>query len=128
LRAARARAKLLPMRRTLPLLLLALAGCKAHMMETRGDKIQLFGAPEKPGKGGVIRYLANGPAAFRNGRKADAEKQMRRFCSGAYTVTAEGPRSKFGSKMPTTAKVTLELDEWWYVAFDCVEGAADAKP
>lgn len=113
------------MKRTAPLLLaLVLAGCKAHMLETRGDTVQLFGGPEKPGKGGVIRYLSNGPAAFKKARKADAERQMERFCSGAYTVTAEGPRSKFGAKMPTGPKVSFEMDEYWYVAFDCAEGAA----
>lgn len=113
----------------IPLLLaLVLAGCKAHMLETRGDTVRLFGSPEKPGKGGVIRYLANGPAAFKNARKADAERQMRRFCGGAYTVTAEGPRSKFGSKMPIGGKASFEMDEYWYVAFDCAEGAASAKP
>lgn len=109
------------MKSTLPLLLAVafLAGCKAHMLETRGDKLQLFKTgQEKPGKGGVIRFLANGPAAFKKARRADAESQMKRFC-GEYVVTAEGPRSKFGASMPVGAKASFELDEYWYIAFDC---------
>jgi hypothetical protein len=113
------------MKRTLPLLLVLLvAACKAHMLETRGDKIQLFNLGKtQPGRGGVIRYLSTGPAAFKKARKADAAKQMRAFCSGDYAVTAEGPRSKFGAKMPIGPKASFEVDEYWYVAFDCA-----AKP
>lgn len=105
----------------LPLLLAAaVAGCKAHMMETRGDKIQLLKlGSEKPGRGGVIRYLITGPAAFKKARGADAAKQMRAFCSGDYAVTAEGPRSKFGAAMPVGPKASFETGEYWYVAFDC---------
>lgn len=96
------------------------AGCKAHMMETRGDTIQLFKlGTQKPGRGGVIRYLVTGPAFFQKARRADAEDQMRKFCSGAYTITAEGPRSKFGAAMPIGGKVSFEVDEYRYVAFDC---------
>lgn len=98
----------------------AASGCVAHMVETHGDKIQLFKTgQEKPGRGGVIRYLSNGPAAFGKARRADAEKQMRNFCSGDYTITAEGPRSKFGASMPIGNKATFELDEYRYVAFEC---------
>lgn len=109
------------MKRTIALLLLASlgAGCKAHMLETRGDTIQLLKiGSEKPGRGGVIRYLVTGPAAFKKARSADADKQMRRFCSGDYAVTAQGPRSKLGAAMPVP-KVSFEVDEYWYVAFDC---------
>lgn len=107
-----------------PILLLFMAafgsGCVAHMMETHGDKVHLFKTgQEKPGRGGVIRYLSNGLSAMKRARRADAEKQMRSFCSGEYTITAEGPRSKFGAKMPIGGKVSVELDEYWYVAFEC---------
>lgn len=114
------------MKRTSFLLLLvaSFAGCNAHMMETRGDKIQLLKTgSEKPGRGGVIRYLVTGPAAFKKARSADADKQMRRFCSGDYAVAAEGPRSKFGAAMPIGAKASFEVDEYWYVAFDCAPNA-----
>lgn len=114
------------MKRTLLLLSLAVlaAGCKAHMMETRGDSIQLLRlGQEKPGRGGVIRYLVTGPAAFQRARRADAESQMKRFCAGAYTVTAEGPRSKFGAAMPIGSKASFEVDEYRYVAFDCAAPA-----
>lgn len=109
--------------KTIALVVLAasLAGCKAHMLETYGDKVQLFtiGQP-KPGKGGFLRYLRNGPKAWSAARRADAEKQMRAFCVGPYTITAEGPRSQFGAKMPTTpGKVTVEMDEYQYLAFEC---------
>lgn len=120
-------ANLVPMKRILVLALLAAftAGCKAHMMETRGDKIQLLktGA-EKPGRGGVIRYLVTGPAAFKKARSADADAQMRKFCSGGYAVSAEGPRSKFGAAMPIGPKVSFETGEYWYVAFDCAPPAS----
>lgn len=115
-------ANLVPMKRTIFLALLAAvaAGCKAHMLETRGDKIQLLRTvAEKPGRGGVIRYLVTGPAAFKKARSADADAQMRKFCSGGYSVSAEGPRSKFGAAMPIGGKVSFEMDEYWYVAFDC---------
>lgn len=107
------------MKRMIGLLLLAAlgSGCAAHMLETHGDAVQLFG--EKPRRGGTIRYLSNGPAAFKRARRADAEKQMRKFCSGGYTVTAEGPRSKFGAAMPVASKVSFEMDEYWYASFDC---------
>lgn len=95
------------------------------MLETRGDKIQLLKTgSEKPGRGGVIRYLVTGPAAFKKARSEDADKQMRGFCSGDYAVSAEGPRSKFGAAMPIGAKVSFEVDEYWYVAFDCAPPAS----
>lgn len=98
------------------------AGCKAHMMETHGDKIQLLKTgQEKSGRGGVLRYLKNGPAAFKSARRSDAESQMKKFCSGAYTITAEGPRSKVGASMPIGGKVSIEFDEYQYVAFQCAE-------
>ncbi len=115
-------ANLEPMKRTIVLLFIAAlcSGCKAHMMETRGDKIQLLKTGgEKPGRGGVIRYLVTGPAAFKKARSSDADQQMRRFCSGDYAVSAEGPRSKFGAAMPIGAKASFEVGEYWYVAFDC---------
>lgn len=102
----------------------SVSGCVAHMIETHGDKIQLFKTgQEKPGRGGVIRYLPNGPKSWSSARRADAEKQMAKFCSGPYSVTAEGPRSKFGAAMPIGDKVTFEMDEYWYVAFECAEAA-----
>ena len=110
------------LRQTLTLLLSATlgSGCVAHMMETHGDQIQLFRTgQEKPGRGGVIRYLNTGLGAFKRARRADAEKQMRAFCPSGYTITAEGPRSKFGSSMPIGNKVSFEMDEYWYVAFEC---------
>lgn len=109
-------------RLSLALFVAAGSGCAAHMMETHGDKVQLFKTGrEKPGKGGVIRYLSNGPGAIKRARRADAEKQMRTFCAGDYAITAEGPRSKFGAAMPIGNKVSLEVDQYWYVAFECVE-------
>ena len=96
------------------------SGCVAHMLETHGDSIQLFKTgQEKPGRGGVLRYLSNGPGAFQRARRADAQKQMNKFCSGAYTITKEGPRSKFGAAMPIGGKVSFELDEYHYIAFEC---------
>lgn len=97
------------------------AGCKAHMLETRGDKVMLLAPKDaKPGKGGVIRYLQTGPKSFQAARKSDAEAQMRRFCGGEYRVSAEGPRSKLGASVPV--KSSFEMDEYWYVVFDCAEG------
>jgi len=116
------------MKRTILLFLAAAlaSGCVAHMMETHGDKVQLFKTGlEKPGRGGVLRYLNTGLESFRKARRADAEKQMRGFCSGDYTVTAEGPRSKFGAAMPIGNKASFEVDEYRYVAFEC---AAPASP
>jgi hypothetical protein len=89
------------------------------MLRTHGDTLQLFTKSEKPGRGGVIRYLRTGPRAFKEARQRDADKQMKAFCSGDYTVAAEGPRSKFGASMPIPGKGTFEVDEYWYVAFEC---------
>jgi hypothetical protein len=95
-------------------------GCAAHMMETRGDKIALFKSPnEKPGKGGVIRYLNTGFDSWKKARRADAERQMEHFCGGPYTITADGPRSKFGASMPIGSSVSFEVDQNTYIAFDC---------
>ncbi|UPT74814.1 MAG: hypothetical protein M0D55_03595 [Elusimicrobiota bacterium] len=108
------------MKRILPLAAAALlAGCRAHMLETHGDAVKLFdiGQP-KAEKGGFIRYLSTGPKSFRTARRADAEKQMRRFCGGEFAVLEEGPRSKFGARAPIPA-AALEMDEYWYVAFGC---------
>ena len=44
---------------------------------------------------------------------------MRKFCSGDYKINAEGPRSKFGASMPIGDKVSFEVDQYWYVDFDC---------
>lgn len=101
-------------------LLLLLAGCQAHMMETHGDTITLFKAPDaKPGKGGVIRYLNTGLHSWRDARRRDAENQMKHFCGGAYHITAEGPRSQFGAAMPIGDSVSVEVDQYTYIAFDC---------
>ena len=102
------------------ILALVLGGCQAHMMETHGDKIVLF-SPQgrQPGRGGVVRYLNTGFHSWRNARRNDALKQMSGFCRGAYDVTAEGPRSKFGADMPIGDKVSFEADEYWYMRFEC---------
>jgi hypothetical protein len=96
------------------------SGCMAHMMETHGDKIQLIKTgQEKTGRGGVIRYLNTGLGSLKRARRADADKQMLAFCSGNYTITAEGPRSKFGAAMPIGDKVSFEVDQYTHVAFEC---------
>jgi hypothetical protein len=98
------------------------AGCTAHMMETHGDTIQLFKTgQEKPGKGGVIRYLNTGMESWRKARRRDAEQQMKSFCKGPYQITAEGPRSKFGAEMPIGQKASVEFDEYNYLRFQCKE-------
>jgi hypothetical protein len=95
-------------------------GCRANMMETHGDTIQLFKTgQEKPGRGGVVRYLNTGMDSWRKARRTDAEKQMQQFCKGPYTITAEGPRSKFGAAMPIGNHSSLEVDQYTYVAFEC---------
>lgn len=107
------------MRHALLLAAILAAGCQAHMIEKRGESPRLTGdGLSHDPKGGVIRWLANGPAFLKNGRRADAEKQMRAYCGGDFTITAEGPRSKFGASMPIV-KGGLEMDEWWYAAFEC---------
>lgn len=104
----------------LAVLAVVASGCAAHMMETHGDKVQLFdiGQPKRE-RGGTIRYLNTGLQAMRKARRDDAEKQMKSFCSGDYTIKAEGPRSEFGAAMPIGAKATVEFDEYRYVAFEC---------
>jgi hypothetical protein len=114
----------MPMKNIIGCLLLAVLclGCTAHMMETHGDKIQLFATgQEKPGRGGVIRYLNTGLPSWRQSRRADAEKQMQHFCSGSYRITAEGPRSKFGSAMPIGSSASLEVDQYTYITFECTK-------
>lgn len=111
-----------PSRWPIVLVLAALAaGCKAHMLETHGDRVQLLRTgQEKPGRGGALRYLVTGPGSFKKARRADAERQMKKFCApAAYTITAEGPRSKFGASMPIGRKASFEVGEYWYVAFEC---------
>ena len=92
-------------------------GCKAHMVETQGEHIQLLG--KRPDKGGVIRYLNTGMESWKQARRADAEKQMGAFCGGPYKITDEGPRSQFGSEMPIGKTVTLEVDQYTYLRFKC---------
>ena len=104
------------------LLAVLCTGCVAHMMETHGDKISLFAsAKDKQGKGGVIRYLNTGLASWRQARREDALKQMQKFCAGPYTITAEGPRSKFGASMPIGSSVSFEVDQYTYLAFECTK-------
>ncbi len=101
---------------------LLLSGCSAQMMETRGGHVSLFKAPgEKPGKGGVVRYLNTGMDSWKKARRSNAEKQMQQFCGGPYNITAEGPRSKFGASMPIGKSASLEVDQYTYVAFDCLK-------
>ena len=110
------------MRKLIPLCLLAVLfiGCQAHMMETHGDQITLLKLPNaKLGKGGVIRYLNTGLSSWRQARRKDAESQMQHFCGGPYTITAEGPRSKFGAAMPVGNSVSFEVDQYTYVSFEC---------
>jgi len=100
-------------------------GCAAHMMETHGDTIQLLHAPgEKPGKGGVVRYLNTGMESWKQARRKDAEKQMQSFCKGPYAITAEGPRSQFGAAMPIGNSVSFEVDQYTYLSFECVKQSA----
>ncbi len=95
-------------------------GCAAHMMETHGDTIHLLASPsEKPGKGGVVRYLNTGFDSWKKARRADAEKQMQNFCAGPYKIIAEGPRSKFGAAMPIGNSISVEVDQYTYVSFEC---------
>jgi hypothetical protein len=97
-----------------------LSGCAADMVEKHGDAIHLLKLPgDKPGKGGVIRYLNGGMTAWKQARRANAEKQMQEFCKGPYTITAEGPRSKFGAEMPIGKSVSLEVDQYTYIRFEC---------
>jgi hypothetical protein len=99
-------------------------GCRAHMMETHGDSVSIFAiGKEKPARGGVIRYLNTGATSWRSARRKDAEKQMRQFCKGGYTIKEEGPRSKFGSSMPIGKSVAFEVDEYWYVSFECASSS-----
>ena len=101
-----------------------MTGCVAHMMETHGDTVHLFASSKTPKtKGGVIRYLNTGLTSFKEARRKDAEKQMQKFCGGPYKITREGPRSQFGADMPIGKSVSLEVDEYTYVAFEC-EGPA----
>lgn len=103
-----------------PLLAILFTGCAAHMMETHGDTVHLFAAPrEKPGRGGVIRYLNTGLGAWRRARRSDADKQIRQFCSGPSRIIAEGPRSQFGAEMPIGKSVSFEVDQYWYLSFEC---------
>lgn len=114
------------MKKTLGLLIVLslLSACKAHMIETRGASPQLtLKGLVNPPKGGAVRYLKNGLASMRNARRADAEKQMRAYCGGDYTISDEGPRSKLGAKAPIP-KGGLEMDEYWYILFDCPPSAA----
>ncbi len=90
------------------------------MMETHGDTLQIFKTgQEKPGKGGVIRYLNTGKKSWANARRKDADKQMQKFCGGTYRIVEEGPRSKFGADMPIGKSVSMEVDEYTYVRFVC---------
>jgi hypothetical protein len=99
---------------------LALCGCTAEMVEKHGDSIQLLSHdPTHPPKGGVMKYLNTGKDSWRKARRADAEKQMERYCAGPYKITAEGPRSKFGSAMPIGNSVSVEVDQYTYIAFEC---------
>lgn len=97
---------------------LLLGGCQAHMMETHGDAVSLLPTGDKT-RGGVIRYLNTGLASWRTARRKDAENQMKRFCSGHYRITAEGPRSQLGAAMPIGYSVSVEVDQYTYVAFEC---------
>ena len=102
------------------ILVACLSGCVAHMVEKHGDSIQLIKlGNERPGKGGVIRYLNGGLKSWRSARRSDAERQMKAFCSGPYRIVEEGPRSKFGADMPIGNSVSVEFDEYTYVRFDC---------
>jgi hypothetical protein len=96
------------------------SGCRAHMMETHGNEVRLFKTGlEKPGRGGVIRFLNTGLDAWKKARRKDAGKQMAAYCGGPYTITAEGPRSQFGAAMPIGPGVSLEVDQYTYIAFEC---------
>lgn len=96
------------------------AGCKAHMIETHGENLQLSRAGlQRPDKGGALKYLVTGPKSFREARRADAQKTMRRYCGGEYKIKAEGPRSQVGTAVPIGDKSSLDVGQFWYVAFDC---------
>ena len=94
-------------------------GCVAQMVETKGQDIQLFKPKDQQTRGGVVRYLNTGLTTWKKMRRSDAEKQMQKFCEGAYRIVEEGPRSKFGASMPIGKGVTFETDEYTYVRFEC---------
>jgi hypothetical protein len=98
-----------------------LAGCKAEMMEKRGDAMALFPSPtERPGRGGIIRYNNHGAQSWRDARRKDALKQMETFCQGDYTIVAEGPRSQF----KLVSGIGFDpLDPNRYIEFDCAKPA-----
>jgi hypothetical protein len=118
------------MKKTIGLIILAVfcTGCAAEMMEKHGDTITIFKTGhEKPGRGGVVRYLNTGFDSWKRARRGNAEKQMQQFCAGAYAITAEGPRSKFGASMPIGNSVSFEVDQYWYVAFECAKPPAQVQ-
>lgn len=98
------------------------AGCKAHMIETHGANLQLArrGLVQPP-KGGAIKYLVTGSESMKKARKADAEKQMRSYCGGDYTVSAEGSRKEVGNAVPVGDKSSLDVGQFHYIAFECAK-------
>jgi hypothetical protein len=62
---------------------------------------------------GTIKYLNQGAGAVIDARREDAYKQMFTACNGKYNIVSEGPRTEGG-----------DLDEYWYIRFECAGASA----
>ena len=86
-------------------------GCTAHMMETHGDTIQLFKTgQEKPGHGGVIRYLNTGLESL--GKTRDVLTPRSKWSTSVVGPTKSRPKGREASSAPRCQSATALLLKW----------------
>jgi hypothetical protein len=106
------------MKALLAAMVISLTGCSAQMVQTRGIEKSQY-APVNEGKGGTIRYLAQGARSVLDQRRQSAYKQMHDKCGGAYRIVGEQIRSEAGSAMPIMGVMYYDQERWTYIDFEC---------
>lgn len=103
------------------LVLLAISGCSASMVQKPGALVASPNAPENEiTRPGVIKFLNEGIASVRDKRRENAYAQMRKACGGPYRIDSEGPRIEGGAVVHDPSVSWAVPTQWWYIQFSCI--------
>jgi hypothetical protein len=100
---------------------MALTGCTAQMVSTRGSS-------------GVIRYQLAENLHQNQSRRETAYKEMHNYCQGPYRLTAESDREPANviaeaKNLSWAHKVMMmSTDSYWYMSFRCLSDQPNPTP
>lgn len=108
------------------ILILAMSGCAAQMVQSSGESEY---APVNEVSGGQVRYLAAGVPPVQRSRREDAYRQMFEKCGGKYRIVSESSESAGAIVQPMGGAAMVHQGSWRYINFECSgEARAAAEP